>query len=98
MVVVVGIADAGYLLSMFVTNAEFVPTTLVEHFDDAATLAAAYVADQINDGGRTATYWEVKNESTIKSEFSSLQTYEVQNSTDCLTRKLSKTTPQLLNE
>jgi hypothetical protein len=44
-------------------------TPLVEHFDDAAELAAAYIADQIRDGGRTATYWEVKNESTIKSEW-----------------------------
>lgn len=44
-------------------------TPLIEHFDDAAELAAAYVADQIKDGGRTATYWEVKNESTIKSEW-----------------------------
>ncbi len=44
-------------------------TPLIEHFDDAAELAAAYIADQIKDGGRTATWWEVKNESTIKSEW-----------------------------
>ncbi len=44
-------------------------TPLIKHFDDAAELAAAYVADQIQDGGRTATWWEVKNESTIKSEW-----------------------------
>ena len=44
-------------------------TPLVEHFDDAAELAAAFVADQIKDGGRTATWWEAKNESTIKSEW-----------------------------
>jgi agarase len=44
-------------------------TPLIEHFDDAAELAAAFIADQIKDGGRSATYWEVKNESTIKSEW-----------------------------
>lgn len=44
-------------------------TPLIEHFDHAAELAAAYVADQISDGGRSATWWEVKNESTIKSEW-----------------------------
>ena len=44
-------------------------TPLIEHFDDAAELAAAYIEDQIRDGGRTASYWEVKNESTIKSEW-----------------------------
>ncbi|MGB7325461.1 MAG: beta-agarase [Rubripirellula sp.] len=45
-------------------------TPLVEHFDDAADLAAAYVADQINDGGSTAAWWEVKNESSVPSEWS----------------------------
>ncbi|MEM8734284.1 MAG: beta-agarase [Planctomycetota bacterium] len=44
-------------------------TPKVEHFDAAAELAGAFVADQIQDGGRTATWWEVKNESTIKSEW-----------------------------
>ncbi|MEM6472642.1 MAG: hypothetical protein AAF802_23985, partial [Planctomycetota bacterium] len=44
-------------------------TPLVEQFDAAAELAAAYVEDQVADGGRTATWWEVKNESTIKSEW-----------------------------
>lgn len=44
-------------------------TPLVEHFDDAAELAAAYVEDQIKDGGRSASYWEVKNEATIKAEW-----------------------------
>ncbi len=44
-------------------------TPRVEHFDDAAELAAAYVADQIADGGSTATWWEVKNESSIASEW-----------------------------
>jgi len=44
-------------------------TPKVEYFDAAAELAAAYVADQIKDGGRTATWWEVKNESTVKSEW-----------------------------
>ncbi|TWU55598.1 Beta-porphyranase A precursor [Rubripirellula reticaptiva] len=45
-------------------------TPLVEHFDDAAELAAAYVADQIKDGGSTAAWWEVKNESSVASEWS----------------------------
>ncbi len=44
-------------------------TPLIENFSNAAELAAAFVADQVKDGGRTATYWEVKNESTIKSEW-----------------------------
>ena len=44
-------------------------TPLVEHFDDAAELAAAYVADQIKDGGFTAAWWEVKNESSVQSEW-----------------------------
>ena len=44
-------------------------TPKVEFFDAAAELAGAYIADQIKDGGRTATWWEVKNESTIKSEW-----------------------------
>ena len=44
-------------------------TPLVANFDDAAKLAAAYVANQIKDRGRTANYWEVKNESTIKAEW-----------------------------
>ena len=42
---------------------------LVKHFDDAAELAAAYVADQINDAGYTAAWWEVKNESSVQSEW-----------------------------
>ncbi|WP_442506547.1 beta-agarase [Novipirellula sp. SH528] len=44
-------------------------TPLVEHFDDAAELAAAYVADQIKDAGYTASWWEVKNESSVQSEW-----------------------------
>ncbi|QDT02193.1 Beta-porphyranase A precursor [Rubripirellula lacrimiformis] len=44
-------------------------TPRVEHFDDAAELAAAYVADQIADGGSTAAWWEVKNESSVASEW-----------------------------
>lgn len=40
-----------------------------EHFDDAAELAAAYVADQIRDAGYTARWWEVKNESSVQSEW-----------------------------
>jgi agarase len=44
-------------------------TPLPEHFDDAAELAAAYVADQINDAGYSAAWWEVKNESSVQSEW-----------------------------
>ena len=44
-------------------------TPLVEHFDDAAELAAALVADQIKDSGSTAAWWEVKNESSVQSEW-----------------------------
>ncbi|MEM9943924.1 MAG: beta-agarase [Planctomycetota bacterium] len=44
-------------------------TPKVEYFDAAAELAGAFIADQVKDGGRTATWWEVKNESTIKSEW-----------------------------
>ncbi|QDT08206.1 Beta-porphyranase A precursor [Planctomycetes bacterium K23_9] len=44
-------------------------TPRIEHFDDAAELAAAYVEDQIKDGGFTAAWWEVKNESSVQSEW-----------------------------
>lgn len=44
-------------------------TPLIEHFDHAADLAASYAADQVKDAGRTATWWEVKNESSVKSEW-----------------------------
>ena len=44
-------------------------TPKVECFDEAAELAAAYVGDQINDGGFTAQWWEVKNESSVQSEW-----------------------------
>lgn len=44
-------------------------TPRVEHFDEAAELAAAYVADQVADAGYTSTWWEVKNESSVKSEW-----------------------------
>ncbi|QEG40790.1 hypothetical protein [Roseimaritima ulvae] len=44
-------------------------TPKIEHFDDAAELAAAYVVDQIRDGGSTAAWWEVKNESSVQSEW-----------------------------
>lgn len=44
-------------------------TPQVEHFDDAAELAAAYVEDQIRDGGFTSEWWEVKNESSVQSEW-----------------------------
>jgi agarase len=44
-------------------------TPAVGNFAAAAELAAAYIADEIEDSGRTATYWEVKNESDIKHEW-----------------------------
>lgn len=44
-------------------------TPRVEHFDDAAELAASFVADQIKDAGFSAKWWEVKNESSVKSEW-----------------------------
>jgi len=44
-------------------------TPKIEHFDDAAGLAAAYVEDEIKDGGYTAHWWEVKNESSFQSEW-----------------------------
>ena len=44
-------------------------TPKIAHFDDAAELATAYVEDQINDGGFTAEWWEVKNESSVQSEW-----------------------------
>tara|TARA_R110002049_G_scaffold182485_2_gene350296 strand:+ start:20773 stop:23139 length:2367 start_codon:yes stop_codon:yes gene_type:complete len=40
-----------------------------EYFDNAAELAAAYVEDQIKDGGFTSKWWEVKNESSVQSEW-----------------------------
>ena len=49
-------------------------TPAIDAFDAAAELAAAYVADEIEDSGRTATYWEVKNESDIQHEW----TYHLQ--------------------
>ncbi len=44
-------------------------TPAIDAFDAAAELAAAYVADEIKDSGRTANYWEVKNESDIQHEW-----------------------------
>lgn len=44
-------------------------TPLEERFDEATALAAAYVADQVKDAGYTSTWWEVKNESSVKSEW-----------------------------
>jgi hypothetical protein len=45
-------------------------TPRIEYFNQAAQLAATYFKKQIEHSGRTATWWEVKNESTIKSEWS----------------------------
>ena len=44
-------------------------TPKVEYFQNATELAAAYVQDQIKDGGFSAQWWEVKNESTFQSEW-----------------------------
>ena len=44
-------------------------TPRVECFPKAADLAAAYVTDQIRDSGYTAKWWEVKNESSVQSEW-----------------------------
>lgn len=44
-------------------------TPLPEHFDAAADLAAKFFKNQVEHSGKTATYWEVKNESTIKAEW-----------------------------
>ena len=44
-------------------------TPKVEHFDAAAELAARYLDAQIAASGRTARYWEIKNEQTIKAEW-----------------------------
>jgi len=44
-------------------------TPKIEYFRYATELAAAYVQDQIKDGGSSATWWEVKNESTFQSEW-----------------------------
>ena len=38
-------------------------------FEAAARLAAIYVKNEKEKAGRTATWWEVKNESTIKAEW-----------------------------
>lgn len=44
-------------------------TPQIDRFGEAAELAAAYVEDQIKDGGYTAHWWEVKNESSVQSEW-----------------------------
>jgi agarase len=44
-------------------------TPKIEYFRYATELTAAYVQDQIKDGGSSATWWEVKNESTFQSEW-----------------------------
>lgn len=44
-------------------------TPKIGSFDQAAELAAAYVDDQIKDGGFTSHWWEVKNESSVQSEW-----------------------------
>ena len=44
-------------------------TPLVESFDDAAKLVADYIVKEKEFSGRTAKWWEVKNESTIVAEW-----------------------------
>ena len=40
-----------------------------ENYDAATELAVAYLKAQVRDSGRTATWWEVKNESDIQMEW-----------------------------
>lgn len=44
-------------------------TPLAEKFDAAGELVARFLANQIEHSGRTATYWECKNEASIKAEW-----------------------------
>jgi hypothetical protein len=44
-------------------------TPRIESFDDAAQLAADYIVKEKQHSGRTAKWWEVKNESTIVAEW-----------------------------
>ena len=44
-------------------------TPAVKNFDAAADAAARVIKGQLRDSGRTATWWEVKNESDVKSEW-----------------------------
>lgn len=41
----------------------------IAKFDAAADVSVQYLKAQIRDSGRTANYWEVKNESDVKSEW-----------------------------
>ncbi len=58
---------------MWPTNFPGIPnqrgTPAIELFDAAADVAARLVTAQIRDSGRTATWWEVKNEADVKSEW-----------------------------
>lgn len=58
---------------MWPTNLPGVPnqrgTPAPEHFDAAADTVVQLLKAQIRDSGRTATWWEVKNESDVKSEW-----------------------------
>lgn len=58
---------------MHPTNLPGVPnqrgTPAVDKFDAAAELCVQYLKAQIRDSGRTANWWEVKNESDVKSEW-----------------------------
>jgi agarase len=44
-------------------------TPAPEHFDAAADTAVRLLNAQVRDSGRSATWWEVKNESDVKSEW-----------------------------
>ncbi|QBG47123.1 hypothetical protein EGM51_06830 [Verrucomicrobia bacterium S94] len=58
---------------MHPTNFPGVPnqrgTPAVDKFHAAADLCLQFLKAQIRDSGRTANYWEVKNESDVKSEW-----------------------------
>ena len=44
-------------------------TPAIDKFDAAADLCVMYLKSQIRDSGRTANWWEIKNESDVKSEW-----------------------------
>ncbi|MDF7825161.1 hypothetical protein P4B35_14150 [Pontiellaceae bacterium B12227] len=58
---------------MHTTNFPGVPnqrgTPAVDKFDAAADSCVRFLKSQIRDSGRTANYWEVKNECDVKSEW-----------------------------
>lgn len=63
----------GWPRFMWPTNLKGIPnqrgTPAVDKFDAAAECAVNLMKAQVRDSGRTATWWEVKNESDVKSEW-----------------------------